>query len=1155
MNRLKTLFSGAALALFLPLSVLYSQTPVLQEIKFLKDGDEITSTGKADIVIQLKFDQAMNPAVAPTINAGLEAPYDIILSFNGQLWVNNNTIWQGPITINDDVPPSDGVYTFKISGAVSAGNVPMNTTLSTEVGNKQLRICRYSNIATSTEALDFSVTAAGTSKSVPVIISNQSCTPLSVSSISTATPFSVTYNAGSFPLSGDSQTNLTIFFAPTQRGLFFDTLRVASNDPVKPTIKISLQGIGVAPEIETDLPSAAIDFGQVDSGVASAPRFVKIYNLKDANPLLDATLVVSSITTTNAAFTVLPTSFNVAPGDSQLIAVTFQTSESRVFQDKLWIYSNDPDESVKEISLSANSTDRLPPVAPNPSTVVGNWYLPYPPYWVNNSTICISWTNPGDPSGIKEVRWKIGNTPPTSGSDTTATQKGDEINAFCFQIPSLFRDGGLYSVYYWLVDGNGNGSTGPFNYASFSYRYDATAPGAPINASIRTSDWTRDDTVSVYWTNPEATPGDFYEVRWKLANRPSSNVDYTGRSAIGATPGGKKVFQINFYAQDCGADSVYFWLADSAGNANYLNPAVLPYKYDKCRPVITRVLDDELLATKNTAFEDTIRITDDAGVDSAWVAYRFGGAEAVVGGVAYLMPRVSGSQDKLEYIVIARDRLGNRYAHGPGDDCDYYDDDYGEDYDYDDDYVAFADDEDAWHAVQVRVTGAGEYRIGTDNNPVTLAAGTDQLSYNLVSLPFILDDGRASTVLTDDLGPADTTKWRFFEYITADQQWQEYPDTNPFEPGRAFFLIVADPGKYIRSGAGTTVTTICPDTLVLEPGWNLIGNPFNFTIDKLESLIPINFLNQLTLYSYERGWNINLTNGMEPWRGYAVYVQPLNAANRIRLVVVPRAINPQSTKSAQVATSADEWTLQIIATAGLAKDQINWMGVKTNAAAEYDENDLVEPPVIGKYVSLYFPHPEWTTLPQNYTADYRPLSNDGYVWDLHVATAKGQESVSLSFEGMSEVPANLEVYLLDEQVGTARNLRQNPSYSFRANANGGKKALRVVAGSRSYVESNSDGVALVPTNFDLAQNFPNPFNPETVIRYAVPEASVVTLEIYNMLGQKVRTLVDHAPHAADFYTVSWNGRDDNGKALATGVYLYRLAAGSYLNTRKMVLMK
>jgi hypothetical protein len=1168
MNHLKKFSIGAAFALLLPLTALYSQTqPVLQSIKFLNNGNEISETSQAAIVIQLEFDQAMNTAVAPTISAGLEPPYNIDLTFSGQLWVNN-TIWQGPITITDEVPSEDGTYIFKISGAKNAGNVAMDTTLSTAVGNKTLRICRTGQIFAQLGAINYPTINAGAYSETLLILQNFGCgdADLSVSLGLPSFPFSVTNYTAPFVIGGGGQVGLVVRFYPSQRGTYADNLVINSNDPDQPVLTIPLAGIAVAPEIETD-PLAAIDFGSVNAGVSYTDT-VMVYNLKALNAIWDANLVVSNVSIIgDQAFVAGTNGFVVAPGDSFKIPVSFSSSARAAYSATLRLTTNDPDEPGKDILLYANSTDISPP--PQPINVTGSWYLNYYPFWINTGQICIYWTNPVDPSGIAEVRWKFG-APPTGPNDTTNTQKGVNISSFCYQIPLIYQNGGYYTVYYWLVDGLGN-SGWQFNYRSFSYTYDASAPAAPLNASISNSNWTNASSLNIFWTNPTATAGDFYEVRWKLQSRPTSNTDITGSKLIAPPFTGQQSFTAYFDSRFCGNDTLFFWLADSAGNADFQNPAFVQYKYDSCRPFISRLWDQEVIAAKQTAFQDTILITDDSYVDSAWVAYRFGGAEAVVTGFAYPLPRVAGSPNKfllnipkdavttrgLEYIIIARDSLGNRYAHGPGDDC-YYDDDddYGDGYYYDG-YVPFANDEDAWHAVQVRGDATvGEYRIDTNNNPVTLPAGTDQLSYNLVSIPFILDDGRARTVLVDDLGPADSTEWRFFEYVTADQQWAEYPNTSNFEPGRAFFLIVSDAGKYIRSGAGTTVATVCPDTIALQPGWNLIGNPFNFNVDDFEGLIPINFLNQLTVYSYEKiGWNINLPNGIEPWRGYAVYVQPLDPLQPIYLLVIPKAINPQSGKAAAVTAAPDEWTMQITASAGLAKDEINWMGVKKNAAAEYDANDLFEPPVIGKYVSLYFPHKEWTTLPQNYTADYRPLAADGYVWDFEVATAKGHEMVTLNFDGMDEVPAGLEVYLIDEQLGAARNLRQNPSYSFRANSDGGKKTLRVVVGSRNYVETNSNDVTLVPAAFDLAQNFPNPFNPETVIRYSLPEAATVTLEIYNMLGQKVRTLVDHTQQAADFYSLSWNGRDDNGKALASGVYLYRLSAGSYVNTRKMVLMK
>ena len=95
---------------------------------------------------------------------------------------------------------------------------------------------------------------------------------------------------------------------------------------------------------------------------------------------------------------------------------------------------------------------------------------------------------------------------------------------------------------------------------------------------------------------------------------------------------------------------------------------------------------------------------------------------------------------------------------------------------------------------------------------------------------------------------------------------------------------------------------------------------------------------------------------------------------------------------------------------------------------------------------------------------------------------------------------------------------------------------------------------LLPTAFSLSQNYPNPFNPETNIEYALPKDSQVTLIIYNILGQKVITLVDEH-QIAGYKKVIWNGRDENGQEIASGAYFYRLKAGDFSQTRKMLMLK
>jgi len=90
--------------------------------------------------------------------------------------------------------------------------------------------------------------------------------------------------------------------------------------------------------------------------------------------------------------------------------------------------------------------------------------------------------------------------------------------------------------------------------------------------------------------------------------------------------------------------------------------------------------------------------------------------------------------------------------------------------------------------------------------------------------------------------------------------------------------------------------------------------------------------------------------------------------------------------------------------------------------------------------------------------------------------------------------------------------------------------------------------------FALDQNVPNPFNPETTIGFAIPEAGHVKLAIYDVAGRLVRTLVDGNRKAA-YHREVWNGMDNNGTRVSSGVYFYKINAGRYVKTRKMVLLK
>jgi flagellar hook assembly protein FlgD len=101
---------------------------------------------------------------------------------------------------------------------------------------------------------------------------------------------------------------------------------------------------------------------------------------------------------------------------------------------------------------------------------------------------------------------------------------------------------------------------------------------------------------------------------------------------------------------------------------------------------------------------------------------------------------------------------------------------------------------------------------------------------------------------------------------------------------------------------------------------------------------------------------------------------------------------------------------------------------------------------------------------------------------------------------------------------------------------------------------SNDSENIMPSDYRLHSNYPNPFNPSTIITYDLAADGHVDLSIYNIIGKKVKTIVNQNETAGRKFT-AWYGTDDVGNALSAGMYFYRLTAGGKVFTKKMVLMK
>jgi hypothetical protein len=143
-------------------------------------------------------------------------------------------------------------------------------------------------------------------------------------------------------------------------------------------------------------------------------------------------------------------------------------------------------------------------------------------------------------------------------------------------------------------------------------------------------------------------------------------------------------------------------------------------------------------------------------------------------------------------------------------------------------------------------------------------------------------------------------------------------------------------------------------------------------------------------------------------------------------------------------------------------------------------------------------------------------------------------------------------------VAGSGNSNSPKNYSYTDNPTGGNSfSYRLkqidVDGKYKYYDVITVNIG-VSSEAQLLQNSPNPFNPSTAIKYYIPGATEVAIKIYDILGREVRTLINQQM-TGGYHIVYWNGKDSRGEDVASGIYLYRLTAGSYSDTKKMNLLK
>ncbi|MBN2093166.1 T9SS type A sorting domain-containing protein [candidate division KSB1 bacterium] len=373
-------------------------------------------------------------------------------------------------------------------------------------------------------------------------------------------------------------------------------------------------------------------------------------------------------------------------------------------------------------------------------------------------------------------------------------------------------------------------------------------------------------------------------------------------------------------------------------------------------------------------------------------------------------------------------------------------------------------------------------------------------------------------------------------------------------PGRAFWTIIPDSQRVISFGPAASVPTNADFMIPLQPGWNLIGNPFTFPV-KIQHLYRTSD-QPVELRTFHGRWNepiLETVDMLKPFEGYAIYN---HSEFQDSLLIRPNYSNEMHSnrKYEFLPKNSISWMIQIIANSKNSKDMDNIIGQFSQAQTEWDHFDRPEPPTIGDGVALFFHHPEWKRMSTQFCTDFRPVVDEGDVWDFHLHVP-AREVVTLEFKGINELPGQFDIWLVDDSLNISRDLRLFSEYFITKTDTQIIRTFKLVIGKKDFIDEKLDNMVTIPGHFQLAQNYPNPFNPETNIQYSLAAAGEVTLKIFNLVGEEVLTLVDKQFQTAGYYLVTWNGQNELGLKMTSGIYVYQLWVNNFTIARKMVLMK
>lgn len=332
----------------------------------------------------------------------------------------------------------------------------------------------------------------------------------------------------------------------------------------------------------------------------------------------------------------------------------------------------------------------------------------------------------------------------------------------------------------------------------------------------------------------------------------------------------------------------------------------------------------------------------------------------------------------------------------------------------------------------------------------------------------------------------------------------------------------------------------------LHSGWNILTDPFTYPV-KWDTIKAVNGISE-PLYLFNGTFGIS--SALSPYSGYYFF----NSDNLISLkipAILPAAfvqkignVNPPNKLNL-------DWKLNIKLSSRNYTDSLAWIGTSSLVQSDFNRLDFHKPRSIGSIPSVYFFNPDWNKAYPFFASSIKPEFDNYSEWNLTVSSKPGQ-ILKLSLTGMDRIPDQFQVYLLNTNNNDQINLRKSNSYSFIPAYE--ITSLKILIGTSDAINKNLKANKQ-SDNFSLGNNFPDPFNNSTIIPVYLPERRNISLTVFNIVGQKIKTIINNMPIKGEHY-YTWDGTDDEGNVVSSGIYFYRLLGVPDINlVKKMILLK